>query len=53
VPSDSRVDAIRSAQSRLVNIYARGEYCGLKGKAFESFRCWVDNLLSEEKKVDA
>ena len=43
-PAPSRKEAIHAAQSRLVEIYARGEQCGLKGKAFESFRAWVNDL---------
>jgi hypothetical protein len=49
----SRLEAIRAAQSRLVQIYSKGENCGLKGKAFENFRAWVDSLLGEERTVAA
>jgi len=43
--ADSRYEALRAVQSRLIEIYAKGSDSGLKGRAFEAFRQFVDGLV--------
>lgn len=49
--ADSRDDALRAVQSRLVKIYSKGEGSGLKGKALKDFTDWVNNLVEEEEQA--
>lgn len=51
--ADSRDEALRTVQSKLVNIYAKGEGCGLKGKALKDFTDWVNNLVNDEEELAA
>lgn len=51
--ADSRDEALRTVQSKLVNIYAKGEDCGLKGKDLKDFTDWVNNLVEDEEEVAA
>jgi ribosome modulation factor len=45
--ANSRAEALRAVQSELVNIYSRGEPCGLKGKALQDFTDFVNNLVGD------
>ena len=51
--ADSRDEALRTVQSRLVKLYAKGEDSGLKGKALKDFTDWVNNLVEEEEEQAA
>ena len=51
--ADSRDEALRTVQSKLVNLYAKGEDCGLKGKALKDFTDWVNNLVEDEEELAA
>lgn len=44
----SRNEALRAVRGQLVQIYARGEACGLKGKQYNDFTKFVNGLLDDE-----
>lgn len=51
--ADSRDDALRLVRGKLVNLYAKGEDSGLKGKALKEFTDWVNNLVDDEEELAA
>ena len=51
--ADSRDDALRVVRGKLVNLYAKGEDSGLKGKALKEFTDWVNNLVDDEEELAA
>lgn len=46
--AESREAALRAVQSKLVNIYAKGEDSGIKGAALKDFTSWVDGLVNDD-----
>lgn len=51
--ADSREAALRMVQGRLVRIYAKGEDCGLKGKALKEFTDFVNGLVNDDRGIAA
>lgn len=49
--ADSRNEAVVKVRSQLVDLYSKGEDCGLKGKILKSFTDWVNNLVSDEEET--
>jgi hypothetical protein len=46
--AESREAALRAVQSKLVNIYAKGEGSGINGAALKDFTRWVNNLVNDD-----
>lgn len=51
--AESREAALRIVQGRLVQIYAKGEDCGLKGKALKDFTDFVNGLVDDDEEMAA
>jgi ribosome modulation factor len=51
--AESRGAALRAVQSRLVQIYAKGDDCGLHGKALKDFTDFVNGLVNDDEEMAA